>query len=114
MNNVSFLRIRPCNSDNDLHLNSRIKEHTSSLLFLNDNLDLDKVHNYGFQTISRSPEINSYAWIFKHDNFEKYKKIDRKLLIYELSGIHEIDYEIISREKNGFTISVRAVIAISV
>ncbi len=105
MNNVSFLRIRPCNSDNDLHLNSRIKEHTSSLLFLNDNLDLDKVHNYGFQTISRSPEINSYAWIFKHDNFEKYKNIDRKLLIYELSGIPEIDYEIISREKIPYAIN---------
>ena len=73
MKNVSFLRIRPCNSDNDLHLNSRGKEHTSSLLFKDKNLDIDKIHGYGFQTISKMPEINSYAWIFKHDTLQKYK-----------------------------------------
>ena len=99
MKNVSFLRIRPCNSDNDLHLNSRVKEHTSSLLFKDKNLDIDKIHGYGFQTISKMPEINSYAWIFKHDTLQKYKNIDRKLLIYELSEIPQVDYEIISREK---------------
>ena len=99
MKNVSFLRIRPCNSDNDLHLNSRVKEQTSSLLFKDNNLDIDKIHGYGFQTISNMPEINSYAWIFSHDNLEEYKNIDRKLLIYELSEMPQIDYEIISREK---------------
>ena len=92
MKNVSFLRIRPCNSDNDLHLNSRVKEQTSSLLFKDNNLDIDKIHGYGFQTISNMPEINSYAWIFSHDNLEEYKNIDRKLLIYELSEIPQIYY----------------------
>ena len=31
-NNISFLRIRPCDSDNEIYLNSRKKEGTSSFL----------------------------------------------------------------------------------
>ena len=35
-NNISFLRIRPCENDNEIFLNSRKKEGTSSFLIKKD------------------------------------------------------------------------------
>ena len=99
MNNVSFLRIRPCNSDNDLYLNSRKKELTSSFLVDDADYDLNKIHDKGFQTISETIKINSFAWMVNHKNIEQFNSTDRKLLIYKMSNNKEIDYEIISRHR---------------
>ena len=99
MSNVSFLRIRPCNSDNDLYLNSRKKELTSSFLVDDADYDLNKIHDKGFQTISETTKINSFAWMVNHKNIEEFNSIDRKLLIYKMSSNKEIDYEIISRHR---------------
>ena len=99
MNNVSFLRIRPCNSDNDLYLNSRKKELTSSFLVDDADYDLNKIHDRGFQTISETIKINSFAWMVNHKNIEQFNSTDRKLLIYKMSNNKEIDYEIISRHR---------------
>jgi len=48
-NNVSFLRIRPCDSDNEIYLNSRKKEGTSSF-YINKKVNLETIHKNGFQT----------------------------------------------------------------
>ena len=53
-NNISFLRIRPCDSDNEIYLNSRKKEGTSSF-YIDKTVDLEKIHKKDFQTI---PDIN--------------------------------------------------------
>ena len=89
MNNVSFLRIRPCNSDNDLYLNSRKKELTSSFLVHDTDYDLNKIHDNGFQTISETTKINSFAWMVNHKNIEQFNSTDRKLLIYKMSNNKE-------------------------
>ena len=41
-NNISFLRIRPCDSDNEIYLNSRKKEGTSSF-YIDKTVDLEKI-----------------------------------------------------------------------
>ena len=86
MNNVSFLRIRPCNSDNDLYLNSRKKEQTSSFLVDDTDFDLNKIHSRGFQTISETEKIESFAWMINSENLDQFSAIDRKLLIYKMSN----------------------------
>ena len=63
MKSVSFLRIRPCNSDNDLYLNSRKKEYTSSFIVNELIFDILKIHQKGFQTVSQSVEIDSFVWL---------------------------------------------------
>ena len=43
--NISFLRIRPCDNDNEIYLNSRKKEGTSGFLLKEElNLDLNQIH----------------------------------------------------------------------
>ena len=39
-NNISFLRIRPCDNNNEIYLNSRRKEGTSAFLIKSE-LELD-------------------------------------------------------------------------
>ena len=99
MKRVSFLRIRPCNSDNDLYLNSRKKEYTSSFIVNELIFDILKVHQNGFQTISQSAEIDSFVWLVNKENIDQFSSINRKLLIYQISNNKQIDYEILSREK---------------
>ena len=106
MNNVSFLRIRPCNSDNDLYLNSRKKEQTSSFLINNTDYDLNKIHIKGFQTISDSEKIDSFAWIVNKNNLDQFSDIDRRLLIYKMSSNKQTDYEVISRHKIPYVFTV--------
>ena len=49
--NISYLRIRPCDNDNEIYLNSRKKEGTSSFL-IKDKLNFHEINRKGFQTIS--------------------------------------------------------------
>ena len=51
--NVSYLRIRPCDNDNEIYLNSRKKEGTSSFL-IKDKLNFQEINRKGFQTISNN------------------------------------------------------------
>ena len=98
MNTITFLRIRPCNADNELYLNSRRREGTSSFLLEDTNLKIQDIHKFGFQTIAKDPKVDSFAWIMNKNNIEDYKDKNNKLLIYELSNNREEDYEIISRK----------------
>ena len=41
--NVSYLRIRPCDSDNEIYLNSRLKEGTTTFL-VNNNFNFEIIH----------------------------------------------------------------------
>jgi len=105
MKSVSFLRIRPCNSDNELYLNSRKKEYTTSFLIDNPIFDITKIHQKGFQTVSKSLEINSFVWLVNKDTINEFTSINRKLLIYQLSNNKQVDYEILSRQKIPYAIS---------
>ena len=49
--NISYLRIRPCDNDNEIFLNSRRKEGTSSF-FIKDDLNFVEINRKGFQTIT--------------------------------------------------------------
>jgi len=99
MKSVSFLRIRPCNSDNDLYLNSRKKEYTSSFIVNELIFDILKIHQKGFQTVSQSVEIDSFVWLVNKETIDQFSSTNRKLLIYQMSNNEQIDYEILSREK---------------
>ena len=44
-NNISFLRIRPCDNNNEIYLNSRRKEGTSAFLIKSElELDINEIH----------------------------------------------------------------------
>ncbi|MDG2082937.1 MAG: hypothetical protein P8J65_04075, partial [Candidatus Actinomarina sp.] len=60
--NISYLRIRPCDSDNEIYLSSRSKEGTSAFT-LKPELDIDYQNLLinGFQTISSDIASNSSA-----------------------------------------------------
>ena len=59
-NNISFLRIRPCDSDNEIYLNSRKKRN---FIFLyRQTVDLEKIHKKDFQTISDTKLDESFQW----------------------------------------------------
>ena len=61
--NISYLRIRPCDSDNEIYLNSRAKEGTSSFTLKSDlSINYDSLLVKGFQTISNDISGNSSAW----------------------------------------------------
>ena len=50
-NNISFLRIRPCDNDNEIYLNSRKKEGTSTFLIKSDvSVNTDNLHNQLYNT----------------------------------------------------------------
>ena len=44
-NNVSYLRIRPCDSDNEIYLNSRLREGTTTFFVKN---------NYNFEIMNKT------------------------------------------------------------
>ena len=100
MNNISFLRIRPCDSDNEIYLNSRKKEGTSTfLLKSNVSINSNELHKKGFQTVSRDIDIDSDSWIITDKNWDKFKSVNPKRLIYNFKNNIETALEIIDRLK---------------
>ena len=50
--NISFLRIRPCDNNNEIYLNSRRKEGTSAFLIKSElDLDIMEIHKKDFLRI---------------------------------------------------------------
>ena len=99
-NNISFLRIRPCDSDNEIYLNSRKKEGTSTFLIKNDVLvNTDNLHNKEFQTVSKDITINSDVWMVTDENWKDFKSVHPKRLIYIFKNNIEIALEVIDRLK---------------
>jgi 7,8-didemethyl-8-hydroxy-5-deazariboflavin synthase CofH subunit len=98
--NISYLRIRPCDSDNEIYLNSRAKEGTSAFT-LKPELDIDYKNLLinGFQTISSDIASNSSAWFIDDKLINTKINQNSKRLIYRYSGIKENALEIISRYK---------------
>ena len=96
--NISFLRIRPCDNDNEIYLNSRKKEGTSTFLLKEElNLDLSEIHKRGFHTLSKDLNDNSDAWMITDDNWKDCDKKNQKRLIYLYKNNKEIALEIIDR-----------------
>jgi len=98
--NISYLRIRPCDSDNEIYLNSRAKEGTSAFT-IKPELDIDYKNLLinGFQTISSDIASNSSAWFIDDKLINTKINQNSKRLIYRYRGIKENALEIISRYK---------------
>ena len=98
--NISYLRIRPCDSDNEIYLNSRAKEGTSAFT-IKPELDIDYKNLLinGFQTISSDIASNSSAWFIDDELINTKINQNSKRLIYRYRGIKENALEIISRYK---------------
>ena len=98
--NISYLRIRPCDSDNEISLNSRAKEGTSGFT-LKPELDIDYQNLLinGFQTISSDIASNSSAWFIDDELINTKINQTSKRLIYRYKGIKENALEVISRHK---------------
>ena len=98
--NISYLRIRPCDSDNEIYLNSRAKEGTSSFTLKPDPLlNYESLLVKGFQTISSDLSGNSSAWFITDANINTEIKHNSKRLIYRYKENKENALEIISRVK---------------
>mgnify|MGYP007081632896 CR=1 FL=1 len=70
-NNISFLRIRPCDNDNEIYLNSRKKEGTSTFLLKSDvSLNSDELYKKDFQTVSKDINVNSDVWMVTDKNWK--------------------------------------------
>lgn len=95
-NNISFLRIRPCENDNEIFLNSRKKEGTSSFL-IKKNLNIKEITRKGFQTISTEASLQSSMWLMNDNNWKQFQDIHSKRLIYRYKGNREIALEILTR-----------------
>ena len=96
--NISFLRIRPCDNDNEIYLNSRKKEGTSAFLLKEElKLDLSEIHKRGFHTLSKDLNDNSDAWMITDDNWKEFDEKNQKRLIYLYKNNKEIALEIIDR-----------------
>ena len=96
--NISFLRIRPCDSDNEIYLSSRKKEGTSSFLIKeNSNLNLTNLYKLNFQTMSHDFKIDADVWLFSDNDIQKIKDINPSRLIYKFSKNIEIALEVIDR-----------------
>ena len=103
--NISYLRIRPCDNDNEIYLNSRKNEGTSSFLIKEDtSVDIELIHSKEFQTISKNIEIDSDMWIVNENNWKTYKASESKRLIYKHSGSRENALEVIDRLNHGFVL----------
>ena len=77
--NISFLRIRPCDSDNEIYLNSRKKEGTSSFVVKDDlKLNLNNIHSKNFQTISKTLDIDSDFWFVDDENWKEFNSLNSK------------------------------------
>ena len=95
-NNISFLRIRPCDSDNEIYLNSRKKEGTSSF-YIDKPVDLEKIHKKDFQTISDSKHDESFQWFVTYKNWKEFEDVDSHRIVYRSSNNLENDIEVITR-----------------
>ncbi len=96
LNNISFLRIRPCDSDNEIYLNSRKKEGTSSF-YIDKPVDLEKIHKKDFQTISDNKHDESFQWFVTYKNWKEFEDVDSHRIVYRSSNNLENDIEVISR-----------------
>jgi len=97
-NNISFLRIRPCENDNEIFLNSRKKDGTSAFLIKND-LNLTLINKKGFQTVSNKTSFQSSMWLVNDNNWIDFQDIDSRRLIYFYKGNKEKALEILTRLK---------------
>ena len=98
--NISYLRIRPCDSDNEIYLNSRAKEGTSAFtLKLGLDINYQNLLINGFQTISSDIVSNSSAWFVDDELINTKIQQNSKRLIYRYKGIKENALEVISRHK---------------
>ena len=95
-NNISFLRIRPCDSDNEIYLNSRKKEGTSSF-YIDKPVDLEKIHKKDFQTISDNKLDESFQWFVTYKNWKEFEDVDSQRIVYRSSNNLENDMEVITR-----------------
>ena len=95
-NNISFLRIRPCDSDNEIYLNSRKKEGTSSF-YIDKTVDLEKIHKKDFQTISDTKLDESFQWFVTYKNWKEFEDVDSHRIVYRSSNKLENDMEVITR-----------------
>ena len=95
-NNISFLRIRPCDSDNEIYLNSRKKEGTSSF-YIDKTVDLEKIHKKDFQTISDTKLDESFQWFVTYKNWKEFEDVDSHRIVYRSSNNLENDIEAITR-----------------
>ena len=101
--NKSFLRIRPCDSDNEIYLNSRRKEGTTAFVLKNDTkLNVKNIHNKNFQTIAYGFETESDMWFLSDNNWDQFKDRHPKRLIYIYKGNKEVALEVIDRIKPSY------------
>ena len=96
--NISYLRIRPCDNDNEIFLNSRRKEGTSSFL-IKDDLNFVEINRKGFQTISNNINYESSMWLINDEDWETYMNIDSRRLVYSYKGNKEVALEVLTRLK---------------
>jgi len=97
-NNISFLRIRPCENDNEIFLNSRKKEGTSSFL-IKKKLNFNEINKKGFQTISNKSSYESSMWLVNDNNWKQFQDKNSKRLIYSYKGNKENGLEVLTRLK---------------
>ena len=104
-NNISYLRIRPCDSDNEIYLNSRYKEGTSAFKLKNDTkVDFNSLLVKGFQTITSDLSIEASAWFITDETIGQKLTQHSKRLIYRYNGNKENALEVISRHKPGYVL----------
>ena len=104
-NNISYLRIRPCDSDNEIYLNSRYKEGTSAFTLKNDTkVDFNSLLVKGFQTITSDLSIEASAWFITDETIGHKLTQYSKRLIYRYNGNKENALEVISRHKPGYVL----------
>ena len=104
-NNISYLRIRPCDSDNEIYLSSRHKEGTSAFTLKNDTkVDFKSLLVKGFQTITSDLSIEASAWFITDETIGHKLTQYSKRLIYRYSGNKENALEVISRHKPGYVL----------
>ena len=98
--NISFLRIRPCDNENEIYLNSRRLEGTSTFLIRSElKLEINKIHQKEFQTLSKDIEIDVDSWLINDSNWKSFIDKHPKRLIYNFKNNKEIALEIIDRLK---------------
>ena len=104
-NNISYLRIRPCDSDNEIYLSSRHKEGTSAFTLKNDTkVDFNLLLVKGFQTITSDLSIEASAWFITDETIGHKLTQHSKRLIYRYNGNKENALEVISRHKPGYVL----------
>lgn len=104
-NNISYLRIRPCDSDNEIYLSSRHKEGTSAFTLKNDTkVDFNSLLVKGFQTITSNLSIEASAWFITDETIGHKLTQYSKRLIYRYNGNKENALEVISRHKPGYVL----------